>query len=146
MPPQLEQAAPRESAKSPAPSIARSLTGIDQNDDGIRDDIKAFVENEAKSAAQFTAASSSTVKAEPASLGPDGSKTGAEPGRRTCFDYLLLEPSERERTDQYMRTSSHQGIVGTHPCDPFVSPNLDRLFETDFVRLQSGPAWSETNK
>jgi hypothetical protein len=42
--------------------------------------------------------------------------------------------------NQHMRTSSQNGTFGTHPCDPYVSPHLDRLFDTNFAEVRIGPA------
>jgi len=113
-----------------------SLLGVDTDGDGIRDDIEAIV-----------------AKSEPVQSGEDKSETPTEealavlrerkvaskqPQRRTCMEYLLLGPSDRSKTDLRMQQRTN-GVVGTHPCDPVVSPLLERPFETDFAHLDLGP-------
>jgi hypothetical protein len=139
LPQQQAQPAAQKSETS-LPSSRTSLAGVDQNNDGIRDDIKAFVERETSAPGQSPAAHSPAVASELSSAVQDAKKIAAEPARRSCFDYLLLEPKDRAIADQHMQTSSQSGTFGTHPCDPFVSPNLDRLFDTDFAELRLGPA------
>jgi hypothetical protein len=80
------------------------------------------------------------VKTELASVFRDDKRISAQPARRTCLDYVLLEPKDQALADRHMQTSSENGVFGTHPCDPFVSPNLERPFDTDFAELQFGPA------
>jgi hypothetical protein len=90
---------------------------MDQNNDGIRDDIKALVEHETKASGQFTAAPSSVVKTELSSAIRDGKKMSAEPARRTCFDYLLLEPKERALANRHMQSNSQSLTELTpQPC------------------------------
>jgi hypothetical protein len=134
------QTVAQESENSPPSSVRTSLAGVDKNNDGIRDDIKAFVERETSTSAPSSTAPSSAVTTELSSAAQRKQKIAAEPVRRSCFDYLLLEPKDRALADQHMRTSSQNGSFGTHPCDPYVSPNLDRLFDTDFAELHLGPA------
>lgn len=136
LPQQLEQVAPK-SEDSQIASVGASLVGVDRNSNGIRDDIEAFVALETKASAEPSAASSA-VKTELSSALQDRKQTGAEPARRTCLDYLLLEPKDQVRANRHLQTSSDNGIFGTHPCDPFVSPNLERPFDTG--ELQLGPA------
>lgn len=132
---------------APAPSLA----GVDQNHDGIRDDIKAFVEREIKApaaspATSASATAASVVKTKLSLALPSDQKVTAPPPRRTCFDYLLLERKDRALANQHLQTSSQNGIFGTDPCDPFVSPSLDRPFDTDFAELRLGPARLRTSE
>lgn len=137
--PQAQPVAQRSEDSLPS-SVRTSLAGVDKNNDGIRDDIEAFVERETNTSAQSPTARSSAVTRELSSTAQDNKKMEAEPVRRSCFDYLLLEPKDRALANQHLRTSSQNGTFGTHPCDPFVSPHLDRLFDTDFAELHLGPA------
>jgi hypothetical protein len=126
-------------------SVHPSLVGVDLNNDGIRDDIKNFVERETSAPAPPPAAHASVVTKELSSTIHEGKKRAAQPARRSCFDYLLLEPKDRALADRHLQTSRQAGTFGTHPCDPFVAPSLDRFFDTDFAELRLGPAHLPTH-
>lgn len=111
------------------------LLGVDANGDGIRDDLSALVSSpavsptgEAKPSGVQRELSQALVRNQTASTVP----------RSRCLDYLLLDPKDRAAADRYVQNRT-QGAFGTHPCDPLVSPRLERPFETDVAQLQLGP-------
>jgi hypothetical protein len=126
-------AAPIKAETSATKPITRaSLLGVDANNDGIRDDIAALVANstEGKVAAK-------QVDADVALL-PDLSKTRppkAPPKLPSaCHAYMMSSPKDQQRADMRMRQSTN-GLPGTHPCDPVVSPLQDRPYEREYLQL-----------
>jgi hypothetical protein len=115
-----------------AKAITRaSLLGIDANNDGIRDDIQALVANspEGKAAAATRPAAEKAVLPDLAKRAPK-----APPPKSACHQYMLSSPKDQRSADLRMRQQTN-GIPGTHPCDPVVSPLLDRPYEREYLQL-----------
>lgn len=129
-----EPSASVEMRPSPEKS-AHALLGVDANGDGIRDDLSALVSSPAASPTKETRPS--VVQRELDRALVRNPVASALP-RSRCLDYLLLDPKDRAAADRYVQNRT-QGAFGTHPCDPLVSPRLERPFETDVAQLQLGP-------
>jgi hypothetical protein len=136
------------SAQLAKPSSRASLLGVDADSDGIRDDIEAIVAkertvalvNEAKLPESRQAQSKERSKEQSlASLG-EKREIRREPPRRNCLDYLMLSPQQQYKTDLRLKGQAN-GVLGTHPCDPVMSPLRERPFETDFLHLDLGPVF-----
>ncbi|MFL6550195.1 MAG: hypothetical protein ACJ8OJ_15995 [Povalibacter sp.] len=112
------------------------LVGVDADHDGIRDDVASLVNEHSGTEADRD--NGSKVKAELktalANSAPPRT-TSSGPG---CLDYLLLDSKDQATADRYVRARTN-GVFGTHPCDPVVSPLLERPFETDYAQLNLGP-------
>jgi hypothetical protein len=54
--------------------------------------------------------------------------------RNTCMDYMMLSPEDREKVDLKVQ-SRGLGVFGTRPCDPFVSPDLERPFDNNYIEV-----------
>jgi len=110
------------------------LLGIDSNSDGIRDDVAALVDGESIASTDGDAASA--VRKEIAAA---ARRAPAPPPRSSrCMSYLLLDPEDQAAANLYMQGRTH-GVFGTNPCDPFVSPQLERPYDTDFAQIRLGP-------
>ena len=124
-------------AEKPEPAVATPITralllGIDANNDGIRDDIQALVANSAEGKAAANEKTETETK-----LLPDLSKRGKpqmKPAGSPCLAYMISSPKDQQRADLRMRQTTN-GMPGTHPCDPVVSPLLDRPYEREFVQV-----------
>lgn len=112
-----------------------SLLGVDADGDGIRDDIEAIAAK-VDGADDADNKVSATQDALAALNEPKTVKKA--PQRRTCMDYLLIGGKDRANTDLRMQQRT-SGVIGAHPCDPVVSPLIERPFETDFAHLDLGP-------
>jgi hypothetical protein len=134
-----------ESSPVKNPTKRESLLGVDTDGDGIRDDIEAIVarDRSATSAVVSIAGKADSDAAKKAetlrSLGEER-PVRKEPPRRNCLDYLMLEPNERYKADLRLRAEAN-GVLGMHPCDPVMSPLLERPFESDFLQLDLGPVF-----
>jgi hypothetical protein len=114
----------------------RLTQGVDANRDGIRDDVAALLQIEHAPTREKTVESRVGVEIDRALA--DSAPPRAQPPRRGCLDYLLQEPKHRAAADRYVQAHT-PGAFGSHPCDPFVSPMLERPFDTDFAELPLGP-------
>lgn len=123
------------SSSAPETSAHQQLLGMDANGDGIRDDLSEFLSSQTARPSSDT--KPSVVQHE---LGQAlvRNQTASVPPRSRCLDYLLLDPKDRAAANRYIQNRT-QGAFGTHPCDPLVSPRLERPFETDVAQLQLGP-------
>jgi hypothetical protein len=135
---------PAEPTSAKNPIIRGSLLGVDADGDGIRDDIEAIV---AKDRSAFTPDSNDDKEKRSASekeraLGSLSAERSVRkaPPRRNCLDYLMLEPKQRYKADLRLQGEAN-GMLGMHPCDPVMSPLLERPFESDFVQLDLGPVY-----
>ena len=122
-----------------------SLLGVDADGDGIRDDIEAIVAEDRSSSTldsndgKEKRAVSETEELTLGSLSVER-PVRKDPPRRNCLDYLMLEPKERYKADLRLQGEAN-GMLGMHPCDPVMSPLLERPFESDFVQLDLGPVF-----
>jgi hypothetical protein len=130
------------SAKNPV--TRESLLGVDADGDGIRDDIEAIV---AKDRSASTLDSNDDKEKQSASEKERALRSLSaeravrkDPPRRNCLDYLMLEPKQRYKADLRLQGEAN-GMLGMHPCDPVMSPLLERPFESDFVQLDLGPVF-----
>lgn len=119
--------------KADTPTLTRaSLLGTDANNDGIRDDIQALVAN----SPEGKAAADQKVEPEKTALADFSKKSKPQmrPAGSPCLAYMVSSPQDKQRADMRMRQSTN-GVPGTHPCDPVVSPLLDRPYEREFVQV-----------
>jgi hypothetical protein len=123
-------------AEKPHAHARALLIGTDENGDGIRDDLAAATKATPSPVSHPIA--SSKVQAELATALANSAPAASTSTRSGCLDYLLLDAKDQARADRYVQARTH-GAYGTHPCDPVVSPLLDRPFETDVARLELGP-------
>lgn len=119
------------------------LLGVDANGDGIRDDLSALESSQTVPSTDATRPSIVQRELHRA-LARNQTSSSAAP-RSRCLDYLLLDPKDRAAADRYVQNRT-QGAFGTHPCDPLVSPRLERPFETDVAQLQLGPVRLEYSR
>ncbi len=113
----------------------------DIDDDGIIDAVETLVASK-KIGETESQRSFDTVLRKDFSVpfhGPQRARSG--PPRSACMDYLLLAPKDREKADLKIRSRT-LGVFGTRPCDPFVSPMLERPFDTDYVEVPLLPKGS----
>jgi hypothetical protein len=61
--------------------------------------------------------------------------------RNACFDYMMLSPEDKDRVNQRVQSRT-LGMFGTRPCDPFVSPLLERPFDDEYVEIPLKPIGS----
>jgi hypothetical protein len=117
-----------------------SLLGVDTDGDGIRDDIEAIVARQHTAASTLHSKPAATEKERTLASMGEMQPVRKDPPRRTCLDYLMLDPKQRYKAD--LRLSSEaNGVLGMHPCDPVMSPLLERPFEEDFLQLDLGPVF-----
>jgi hypothetical protein len=119
-----------------ATSTQRLLRGVDADGDGIRDDVASLVDADSKTASKTT--TTSKVRSELDDALANSGPPRVEAPRRTCLDYLLLEPKDQAAANRYLQGRTH-GTFGTHPCDPIASPLLERPFDTDVAVVPLGP-------
>lgn len=117
--------------KADTPITRGSLLGTDANNDGIRDDIQAIVANspEGKAAAAKQPAADEKLLPDLSKRAP---KEWSKPN--ACHQYMMMSPKDQQRADLRMRQQTN-GLPGTHPCDPVVSPLLDRPYEREYLQL-----------
>lgn len=128
---------------SPDKSTHALLIGVDANGDGIRDDLSSILSSQT---VQSTGATKPSIVQRELDRALARNQTSSPvPPRSRCLDYLLLEPKDRAAADRYIQNRT-QGAFGTHPCDPLVSPRLERPFETDVAQMQLGPVRVEYSK
>jgi hypothetical protein len=134
-----------EPSSTQTPTSRDLLLGVDSDGDGIRDDIEAIVAKNRSATAKLTSVG---VNDEPATSEKERALASLseerpvrkDPPRRNCLDYLMLEPRQRYKADLRLRAEAN-GVLGMHPCDPVVSPLLERPFESDFLQLDLGPVF-----
>nr|AQQ74864.1 hypothetical protein [uncultured bacterium] len=126
-----------ESESSASRHLREALLGIDADQDGIRDDLQILLD-----AGSTVSRDTGVLPSKVASAFADAF---AQPPRQTpslsgsrCLDYLLLDPKDQSAADRYIRSRSG-GTFGSHPCDPFISPLIERPFDAAIVQTQLGP-------
>jgi hypothetical protein len=120
-------------AKQPE-AMHKMLKGVDSDGDGIRDDVASLVVTKPVSEGVAASKVGAELDAALANSGPPK----LEQPRRTCLDYLLLEPEDQMATNRYLQAET-SGTFGTHPCDPIASPLLERPFENSVAVVPLGP-------
>lgn len=112
------------------------LMGADANNDGIRDDLVELLRMEDTASISITPASRIERELAEALANSETARPVAAPP--SCLDYLLMDPKDQAAASRYIQARTN-GVFGAHPCDPVVSPLIERPFETDFARLHLGP-------
>lgn len=115
-------------------TAASPLHGNDANHDGIRDDIAALMRGQPVEIADPPA---SAVEREIVAAAQAPSPKPKPRGSR-CLAYLLMEPEDQADANLYLQGHAN-GVFGSHPCDPVVSPLIDRPLDHNFVELPLGP-------
>jgi len=125
-----------EAEASASRTLREALLGIDADQDGIRDDLQVL------DAGSIVSRDTGVLPSKVASAFADAL---AQPPRQTrslsgsrCLDYLLLDPKDQSAADRYIQSRSG-GTFGSHPCDPFISPLIERPFDEAIVQTQLGP-------
>lgn len=139
---ETELATQQVESKQVATAPSRSLLlGVDANGNGIRDDIEAIVAKNSASQDSHTKdaeQAATEIEEQPhqkASIVAKTPKTRKpQQPRNGCFEYLLREPKDRYEADLRNRQRTN-GMPGTHPCDPVVSPLRERPYETEYVQI-----------
>lgn len=122
---------------APATPATQLLLGKDSNGDGIRDDVAALVPADVAATDRTTNPSgpaNDVVNKLNASLKDSTVSATVTTDRPDCFTYTKLDPADQADADLFVRARG-DGVFGTHPCDPQVSPLLDRPFEDSYTKL-----------
>jgi hypothetical protein len=134
-----EPAAPGNDAEptaQPRTATRELLMGADANNDGIRDDLPELLSME--DTATMSTKPASTIERELAAALANSEAARPTAAQPSCLDYLLMDPKDQAAASRYIQARTN-GVFGAHPCDPVVSPLIERPFETDFARLHLGP-------
>jgi hypothetical protein len=117
-------------------AVREFLMGADANNDGIRDDLAELLSME--DITTMSAKPASTVERELAAALANSGAARPAAAQPSCLDYLLMDPKDQAAANRYIQARTN-GVFGAHPCDPVVSPLIERPFERDFARLYLGP-------
>jgi hypothetical protein len=109
----------------------------DLNDDGIIDAVATLTTVKAATASESKQSTSEFQENLTAAF-RDTPRIQRPSPRSSCMDYLLLSPEEQARVIQKVQTRT-VAVFGTRPCEPFVSPHLERPFDTNYAEIPFFP-------